>query len=44
LSNFLAIAAATAGLVKIIDDSVKRDVTGSEAKALKPSAPPGESA
>lgn len=39
MSNFLAIATTTAGLVQIIDDSIKRHVSGSEARPLKPSAP-----
>ncbi|MBM4288192.1 MAG: DUF4255 domain-containing protein [Deltaproteobacteria bacterium] len=41
MSNYLAIATTTAGLVKIIDASIKRHVAGSEAVPLKPSVPVG---
>ena len=39
MSNFLAIAAATATLRQIIEDAVKADVNGADVTALRPNAP-----
>jgi len=42
VSNFLAIATATEVLRQILEDGVKGDVTGAEAKTVRPNAPVSE--
>jgi hypothetical protein len=42
MSNFLAIATATATLRQVLDDAVKVDVNGAEVKTVRPNAPTNE--
>ena len=42
MSNFLAIATVTATLRQILDDAVRKDVTGASATAVRPNAPSGQ--
>jgi hypothetical protein len=42
MSNFLAIAAATATLRQIIEDAIKPDVSGSDVTTLRPNSPANE--
>jgi hypothetical protein len=39
VSNYLAIATATAGLMQIIEDGLENKVSGAEVKSMRPSAP-----